>query len=154
MNVISRTEVEEKINEIENKLSECNCYANESAKRAGDDARRSDLINSHREERKAFQAQIESIKSEYKDIVDKQYALIASERDQTALVRTENSKLQKALGLSEAQAKQLEIRLSEKTNDLTRKNQELERITRAFQDLLVSNATNATRAEVVGEQLN
>ncbi|CAG8659201.1 38312_t:CDS:2 [Gigaspora margarita] len=133
------------LNEIQNKLSECNCYASESS-------RKNDLVNEHREERKRMEDRIKGTEERYSKIVDKQHALIETERrqnrEENALVRKENSQLQRALGLSETQAKQLEIRLSEKSNDLTRKNQELERITRAFQDLLVSNATNATRAEV------
>jgi len=152
--VIIRAAVEEKINEIENKLSECYCYENESSGRVSDDARRNDLLNNHREERKNLQAQLDDIKKEYKETTDRQYALIESEKRENALVRTENSKLQKALGLSEAQARQLEIRLAEKTNDLKLREQALDRLKQAFLDLSIANATNATRAEVVGEQLN
>ena len=154
MKIINGKEVEEKINEVDSLLNSCNCYANESAKVASEGSRRDDLISSHREERKNLNAQIESIKSEYKDIVNRQYSLIETERRETAIVRTENSNLQRALGLSEAQAKQLEIRLTEKTNDLRLSEQALDRLKQAFLDLSISNATNATRAQVIGEQLD
>lgn len=152
--VISKKSLEEKINEIDNLLNSCNCYANEAAKRCGDDSRRQELIKTHQEERKRLNAQIEGIKNEYKDIVDKQYALIETERKESTLVKTENSKLQHLLGLSEAQAKQLEIRLTEKTNDLKVSEESLNKLRQAFLDLSISNATNATRVQVINEQLD
>jgi hypothetical protein len=70
------------------------------------------------------------------------------------LVKTENSKLQHLLGLSEAQAKQLEIRLTEKTSKLEVSEEALNKLKQAFLDLSISNATNMTRAQVINEQLD
>jgi len=152
--VISKKSLEEKINEIDNLLNSCNCCANEAAKRCGDDSRRQELIKTHQEERKQLNAQIEGIKNEYKDIVDKQYALIETEKQENILVKTENSKLQRLLGLSEAQAQQLEIRLTDKTNELKVSEEVLKKLRQAFLDLSISNATNATEARIVKEQLD
>lgn len=148
---IDEDELTRCLNEIENKLSECNCYASESA-------RKSDLVDAHREERKSMQDKIAGIESRYSKIIDKQHALIETERKQSreenALVRKENSQLQHALGLSKAQAQQLEIRLSEKTNELRLSEQALERLNQAFRELLVSEATYRTEARLVRENLD
>jgi hypothetical protein len=146
--------VEEKINEIDGLLSSCNCYANESVKRESENTRKNDLISHHREERKRLQAQIDDIKKDYKDITDRQYALIETERRENAVVRAENSNLQRLLGLSEGQVRQLEVQLADKTNELSQKNQSLERLRQAFRDLLVSEATYRTEARVIRENLD
>jgi len=134
-------------------LNTCNCYENEAAKRCSDDGRREELIRTHQEERRQLNAQIEGIKNEYKDIVDKQYALIETEKKENILVKTENSKLQRLLGISEEQARQLEIRLAEKTDEWKMNEEALKKLRQAFLDLSISNATNEARAQVISEQL-
>ncbi|CAG8720714.1 9501_t:CDS:1, partial [Scutellospora calospora] len=98
--------------------------------------------------------QFEGIRNDYKDVVNKQHSLIEKERAETSIVRRENSNLQRLLGLSEGQAKQLEIQLADKTNELNQNRQALDQLRQAFQDLLVSNATYQTEARVVKEQLD
>lgn len=179
LRIIKGSAVEEKINEIESILSSCNCYANEKVQRENETSRKNDLINAHREERENIQSQIDGIRSEYgalrdahhqemvsmqnqfdnvrndyKEVVNKQHSLIERERQETSIVRKENSNLQRLLGLSEGQAKQLEIQLADKTNELNQNRQALDRLRQAFLDLSISNATNAERARVVGEQLD
>lgn len=177
--VISGRKVERKIDEVEDILNSCNCYTNEKVQREGETSRRNDLIDAHREERANIQSQIDGIRSEYgalrdahrqeavsmqnqfdkvrndyKDIVNKQHSLIERERQETSIVRKENSNLQRLLGLSEGQAKQLEIQLADKTNELNQNRQALDRLRQAFQDLLVSEAACRTEARVVKEQLD
>lgn len=151
---ISSVKVEAKIDEIDSLLSSCNCFADERVKRESESNRRSDLISHHQEERKNLQVQIDDIKKTYKETTDRQYALIESERRENSLVRSENSRLQKLLGLSEAQVQQLEIRLTEKTNELRLNEQALERLRQVFQELSVSNATYMERSRLVSEQLD
>ncbi|CAI2167660.1 18433_t:CDS:2 [Funneliformis geosporum] len=146
--------IEEKIDEVDNLLNSCNCYANEISKGVGESKRRNDLIDAHREERKNLNAQIEGIKSEYKEIINNQNSLIESERRENSIVKRENSDLQRLLGLSEGQVRQLEVQLTDKSNELNQNKQALERLRQAFQDLLVSNATYQTEARVVRENLD
>jgi len=152
--VISQKKVEERLDDIDSILNTCNCFADEKIRREGDNERRKELIEFHQEERRSLNAQIESIKSEYKENLDKQYALIETERKETSLVKKENSNLQRLLGISETQAKQLEIRLAEKTNKLELSEEALSKLRQAFLDLSISSATSATRAQVIGEQLD
>jgi regulator of replication initiation timing len=152
--LIRKTEVEKKIKEIDGILSNCSCFANEKVKRESDSGRREDLIRSHQEEKRLFNSQLEEMKRTYKEIADRQQTLIESERRENKLVRVENSQLQHALGLSKAQAEQLEIRLTEKSNELNQQNQALERLRQAFQELLVSNTAYQAEARVVKEQMD
>jgi hypothetical protein len=152
--VISQKKVEERLNDIDDILNSCSCFADEKIRRESDNERRKELIEFHQEERRNLNAQIESIKSEYKENLDKQYALIETERKETSLVKKENSNLQRLLGLSESQAKQLEIRLTEKTDELKVSEKALNKLRQAFVELSISNATNSTEARVVKEQLD
>jgi len=139
---------------VDSLLNSCNCYDNEISKNVSESNRRNDLIEAHREERKNLQAQIEGIRNEYKEVIDNQNSLIEIERKENALVKKENSDLQRLLGISEAQAKQLEVRLTEKTNKLEVSEEALNKLRQAFLDLSISNATNVTRAQVISEQLD
>jgi chromosome segregation ATPase len=139
---------------VDDLLNSCNCYDNEISKNASESNRRNDLIEAHREERKSLQAQIEGIRNEYKEVVKEQNSLIEIEKKENALVKKENSDLQRLLGLSESQAKQLEIRLTEKTNKLEMSEEALNKLRQAFLELSISNEKNAVRAEVISEQLD
>jgi hypothetical protein len=152
--LIRKGVVEGKIREIDEVLSRCNCFAEEKIRRESDNSRKEDLIKSNQEERKLLENKLDDIRKTYKEITDKQYSLIETERNETRLVRAENSQLQRALGLSEGQVKQLEVQLSERKTELGQKNQALERLNQAFQDLLVSEATYRTEARVVREQMD
>jgi len=154
LRLVRKEIVEAKIKEIDNILISCSCYTDEKIGREGDNVQRENLIKSHQKEQKLFNSQLDDIKKTYKEMTDKQYDLIETERKETRMVRTENSQLQRTLGLSDGQVKQLELQLTDKTNELNLNKQALDRLRQAFLDLSVSNATNATRAEVVGEQLN
>ncbi|MEG7978665.1 MAG: hypothetical protein NY202_01830 [Mollicutes bacterium UO1] len=127
-------------------MDECHCYATESAKK-------SELIDAHREERKSIQDRITGIENNYSRIAERQHAMIETEKRESAVVRTENSQLQRALGLSEAQARQLEARLTEKTNELRLSWEEANRLRQAILEVSISNATNAKRARLLNEQL-
>lgn len=152
--LIRKAEVEKKIKEIDSILSDCNCFINEKIGRENDNARRAELIKSHQEERKLLDARLDDMRETYKEIADKQNALIETEQKETRVVRTENSQLQKALGLSEGQVKQLEVQLSEKKTELRENKEVLEKLRQAFRDLLVSNATYQTEARIVKENLD
>ncbi len=177
--IVKKNVVEEYLNDIESELNSCNCYANEKIQREGEISRKNDLVDAHREERDSMrnqldemrdeygalrdahrqdiismQNQFEGIRNDYKDVVNKQHSLIEREREETSIVRRENSNLQRALGLSEGQTKQLEVQLAERTNELSQNKQALDRLRQAFLDLSISNATNAERARVVSEQLD
>jgi chromosome segregation ATPase len=144
--IINKSVLEEYLNDLKRDFSDCNCFSDANS-------RANALNEASRKEAERLFNRFERVENNYREQIDEQSSVIREKERENSIIARENSNLQNLLGLSKAQAEHLEIQLVEKNNELNQNNQALEKLRGAFQNLLVSNATNATEARVIKEQL-